>query len=247
METYSGFALVYDKYMDNIPYDEWADNIKGFFDKYAMPNNLVCELGSGTGQITRRLKAMGYDMIGIDSSFDMLNEAMVHPDSEGILYLCQDMRQFELYGTVGAVVSLCDTINYLRDTDDLLTVCQLVNNYLDPSGLFIFDVKTRHFYQSLGDTTIVEHSDTGTCIWENSYQEESNDNEYYLTIYEENEEGTFDRYEEDHLQHGFSVEEISQAIKDSGLDLLEIIDADTGGKPSDTTDRLYFIAREVTK
>ena len=157
MEAYTGFAAVYDRYMDNIPYDDWAQNIKKLFEKYDMPMEIVCDLGCGTGQMTRRLKEMGYDMIGIDVSYDMLMEAMSQEDSDGILYLCQDMRQFELYGTVGAVVSLCDSINYLRNYEELLTVCKLANNYLDPKGLFIFDVKTEHFYQQLGCSTIAEN------------------------------------------------------------------------------------------
>lgn len=247
MEAYTGFATVYDRYMDNVPYDKWATNIKTLFEKYNMPMEIVCDLGCGTGQMTRRLKAMGYDMIGIDVSYDMLMEAQTSEDSDGILYLCQDMREFELYGTVGAVVSLCDSINYLRDTDELLQVCKLVNNYLDPKGLFIFDVKTEHYYRELGCKTIAENRDEGSFIWENEYDPETGDNSYYLTIYEENEDGTFDRYEEEHLQHAFTQEEIMDAIKSSGLELLEVCDVNTMGEPSSDSDRLYFVAREITK
>ena len=199
MEAYTSFASVYDRYMDNVPYDSWAANIKTLFEKYTVPMEIVCDLGCGTGQITRRLKDMGYDMIGIDVSYDMLMEAQTHEDSDGILYLCQDMREFELYGTVGAVVSLCDSMNYLQNTDELFTVCKLANNYLDPKGLFIFDVKTEHFYEQLGTRTIAENREEGSFIWENDYDPDTRDNAYYLTIYEENDEGTFDRYEEEHL------------------------------------------------
>ncbi len=247
MEAYTGFAAVYDKYMADIPYDKWAKNIKYLFEKHNMPMEIVCDLGCGTGQMTRRLKAMGYDMIGIDISYDMLMEAMSAEDSEGILYLCQDMKEFELYGTVGAVVSVCDSINYLQNADELLTVCKLVNNYLDPRGLFIFDMKTIHYFEALGCRTLAENSDTGSYIWENDYDPKTRDNGYYLTIYEENEEGTFDRFEEEHLQHGFSIDEVKNAIKESGMELLEILDADTMAAPGDDSDRLYFIAREVKK
>ena len=247
MEAYTGFAPVYDMYMDNIPYDDWADNIIKIFQKYDMPMEIVCDLGCGTGQMTRRLKAKGYDMIGIDISYDMLMEAMEAEDSDGILYLCQDMRSFELYGTVGAVVSVCDSINYLKDIDELLTVCKLANNYLDPKGLFVFDVKTEHYYKKLGSSTIAENREEGSFIWENDYDEETRDNFYYLTIYEENDEGTFDRYEEDVLQHAFTMQEIKAAINESGLPLLDVLDVATMQAPTEDSDRLYFIAREVTK
>ena len=174
MEAYTGFASVYDMYMDNIPYDDWAKNIETLFEKYDMPMEIVCDLGCGTGQMTRRLKAKGYDMIGIDISYDMLMEAMTAEDSQGILYLCQDMREFELYGTVGAVVSVCDSMNYLTNSSDLLTVMKLVNNYLDPKGLFIFDVKTEHYFKKLGTNTIAENREEGSFIWENDYDETKN-------------------------------------------------------------------------
>ena len=247
MEAYTGFAAVYDRYMDNIPYDDWAQNIKVLFEKYNMPMEIVCDLGCGTGQMTRRLKEMGYDMIGIDVSYDMLMEAMSQEDSDGILYLCQDMRSFELYGTVGAVISLCDSMNYLADKDELLQVCKLANNYLDPKGLFIIDMKTDSYYKKLGTSTIAENREEGSFIWENEYNPDTRDNYYYLTIYEENEDGTFDRFEEEHMQHAFTVDEVKAAIKESGLELLQVLDVSTMAAPTEDSDRLYFIAREVTK
>ncbi|MBO6128934.1 MAG: class I SAM-dependent methyltransferase [Pseudobutyrivibrio sp.] len=248
MEAYTAFASVYEMYMDNIPYDEWANNIKALFEKYNMPMEIVCDIGCGTGQMTRRLKAMGYDMIGIDNSYDMLMEAMANEDSQGILYLCQDMRAFELYGTVGAVVSVCDSINYLRSEDELLEVCKLVNNYLDPKGLFIFDVKTEKYYKELGNKTIAENRQEGSYIWENEYDIKARDNYYDLTIYTANDEGTFDRYEEEHLQHAFTVAEIKRAVSASGLELLDVLDVATMSSENiDNSDRLYFIAREVLK
>jgi SAM-dependent methyltransferase len=247
MDSYTGFAGVYDLFMDDIPYDEWAKNIYELFQKYNMPMEIVCDLGCGTGQMTRRLKKYGYDMIGIDVSYDMLMEAMGAEDSDGILYLCQDMRSFELYGTVGAIVSVCDSINYMTSTEDLLTVCKLANNYLDPGGLFIFDLKTEAYFSKLGNSTIAENREEGSFIWENEYNSQSRDNYYYLTIYEENEEGTFDRFEEEHLQHAFTIEEVKAALKNSGLQLLEVLDVNTMAAPTADSDRLYFIAKEVMK
>ena len=67
--------------------------------------------------------------------------------SPDILYLLQDMREFELYGTMRAAVSICDSMNYILEEDDLLQVFSLVNNYLDRGGIFIFDLNTVYKYQ----------------------------------------------------------------------------------------------------
>ena len=139
MQPYTGFASVYDLFMDNVPYEEWTDYVVHLLKKYGVEQGIVLELGCGTGSMTSRLSARGYDMIGIDSSEEMLSIAREKSSGkEDILYLCQDMRNFELYGTVAAVVSVCDSMNYILTEEDLLEVFRLVNNYLDPRGIFIF-------------------------------------------------------------------------------------------------------------
>ena len=154
MEAYTNFAEVYDTFMDNVPYDEWADYIERMLKEYQISDGLVLELGCGTGSMTELLSAKGYDMIGVDNSEDMLEIAMEKRLNSGhdILYLLQDMREFELYGTVRAVLSVCDSVNYVTDEEELQEVFCLVNNYLDPQGIFIFDFNTEYKYREvLGD------------------------------------------------------------------------------------------------
>ena len=152
MEAYTNFAEVYDTFMDNVPYDEWADYIERMLKEYQISDGLVLELGCGTGSMTELLSAKGYDMIGVDNSEDMLEIAMEKRLNSGhdILYLLQDMREFELYGTVRAVLSVCDSVNYVTDEEELQEVFCLVNNYLDPQGIFIFDFNTEYKYWEIG-------------------------------------------------------------------------------------------------
>ena len=147
MEVYHAFAAVYDRMMDEIPYESWCDYVCGLLAAEGVSDGLLLELGCGTGTLTELFARRGFDMIGVDSSEEMLQEALRKRDESGleILYLLQDMRSFELYGTVAAVVSLCDTMNYLTEYADLVQVLKLVNNYLDPGGIFIFDLKTDYY------------------------------------------------------------------------------------------------------
>ena len=105
MSAYESFARVYDMFMDNIPYKEWCNYLTGLLKEYEVDDGLVLELGCGTGNATRLLSDAGYDMIGVDNAPDMLEIALEKKEEEGqdILYLCQDMREFELYGTVKAL------------------------------------------------------------------------------------------------------------------------------------------------
>ena len=139
MESYTGFAEFYDLFMDNIPYEEWSSYLISLLKEYGVNDGIILDIGCGTGTVTEYLAQAGYDMIGIDNSEDMLTEAMNKRYDSGldILYLCQDMREMDLYGTVAAAVSICDSMNYIIEYDDLVNVFKLVNNYLDPNGIFL--------------------------------------------------------------------------------------------------------------
>lgn len=250
MDAYKDFAMVYDTFMDNAPYDKWLQFLIKKFNKYKVPKELVLDLGCGTGTLTQMLSKKGYDMIGVDNSDEMLSIAIQKGmnDTQNILYLLQDMREFELYGTVRAVISICDSINYLLEEEDIVKTCSLVNNYLDPGGIFIFDFNTVYKYESvIGDATIAENRDTCSFIWENYYHEKEHINEYDLTIFIKEENERYRRFDETHYQRGYTVSEMEEFLHKAGLVLLETLDSDTYGPVSESSERVYMIARESGK
>lgn len=250
MDAYTSFAAVYDMFMDNIPYETWCEYVSELLSEYGISNGLVLDLGCGTGNMTKLLAQKGYDMIGIDNSQEMLQIAIEKKGSsdKDILYLLQDMREFELYGTVRAVVSICDSINYIMEYEDLLEVFRLVNNYLDPKGLFIFDLNTLYKYQELlGDSTIAENREESSFIWENYFDEDNQINEYDLTLFIKNQGNLYQRYEETHYQKAYSLETVKKALGEAGLEFVKAYDAFTHNPPSETSERIYVIARELGK
>lgn len=234
--------------MDNVPYEQWGDNIKELLHQYKIEEGLVAELGCGTGAITRRLAKAGYDMIGIDLSYEMLDIAR-QQSTDDILYLCQDMRSFELYGTVRAVVSICDSMNYILREEELKQVFSLVNNYLDPGGIFLFDMNTLYKYEmDLGDHTFAENRDEGSFIWENYFEKETGCNYYDLTLFiKEPETGLFEKFQEEHVQRGYPVEEVTKLLQEAGMEVLSVVDVETKLPPTPESKRVYFIAKEQGK
>lgn len=250
MEAYTGFAAVYDTFMDNIPYGEWCGYLKKLLSRYGTREGIVLELGCGTGSLTELLALEGYDMIGIDNSEEMLQIAMEKRMDSGkdILYLCQDMREFELYGTVAAVVSVCDCMNYILDPDDLTHVFRLVNNYLDPGGVFIFDLNTVYKYREImGDSVIAEEREDCSFIWDNQYEEEERINIYDLSLFVREEEDLYRRYHETHYQRAYSLDEVKAAIAAAGMEFAAAYDAFTEQEPKADSERIYVIAREQGK
>lgn len=250
MQAYTGFAAVYDTFMDNIPYEEWCEYLTGLLKEQGVSEGLLLDLGCGTGSLTELLAKSGYDMIGVDNSEEMLELALEKKEKSGsdILYLCQDMREFELYGTVAAVVSICDCMNYILEEEDLLEVFCLANNYLDPGGIFVFDMNTPYKYREvIGNTTIAENREEGSFIWENCFDEESQVNEYALTLFIKEEDDLYRKHEEFHYQKAYEPERVKELLEEAGLKVEAIYDAFTREPVREDSERIYFIARECTK
>ena len=250
MEAYSGFAKVYDLFMDNIPYEEWTEYLKELLAEEGVNDGIVLDLGCGTGSVTELLAKAGFDMIGIDNSEEMLEIAMEKRAENGldILYLLQDMREFELYGTVKAVVSICDSMNYILDDEDLLDVFRLVHNYLDNDGIFVFDMNTMYKYREiLSDHTFAEDREESSFIWENFYDEEEEINQYDLSLFVQEEDGRYRKYEETHLQRAYEQKCVEELIRKSGLELLHVYDAFTKDVPAEDSQRIYFVCRRPVR
>lgn len=252
MEAYTSFAEVYDQFMDNVPYREWADFLQEILQKEGISDGLVLDLGCGTGSMTEELAGRGYDMIGVDNSEDMLEIAMEKRQESGhdILYLLQDMQEFELYGTVRAVVSVCDSVNYVTEKEELEQVFRLVNNYLDPGGIFVFDFNTEYKYREvLGDRTIAENREDSSFIWDNYYYEEEHMNEYELTLFiqEADQKELYHKYQETHFQRAYTLEEIRELLEKSGLRFVAAYEDYTKEAPGKGSERICVVAREQGK
>jgi SAM-dependent methyltransferase len=253
-EGYTAIARIYDKLNADISYKKWADFVEASFDKYlgARPE-LVLDLACGTGSMALEMASRGYDMIGVDGSEDMLNVAYERSFGKGILYLCQDMRSFELYGTVGAVLCCLDSINYLLSEEDVKRTFSLVHNYLDPDGLFLFDMNTPFKFENiysdnayiLEDEMIYEGEDKPSavfCGWQNQYDKESGVCDFYLSVFSEDEDGKYYREDEHQRERCYTLEAVKRLLSESGLELVGCFADFDFNAPADTTERWYFAA-----
>ena len=244
---YKGFAEVYDRLTSDIEYAKWADYLESAFLKFGRKPSLVLDLGCGTGNITLELARRGYDMIGVDLSCDMLSKAWEKSRESGlnILFLNQDMCSFELYGTVDAVVCMLDSINYITGGEDLIRVFKGVKNYLNPGGIFIFDVNSEYKLSSLmPDATYYELNDDISWIWHNTYDIDKRLCTFDLTFFAQNRDNLYERFDEKHVEKAYSQEEIKEALCRAGLRFLGEFGNLGFDPPSKDEQRLFYIARK---
>ena len=243
MESYTDFAYIYDKLIGQ-DYEKWADYIEDIFAKNNLKPSLVLDLGCGTGSITNILAKRGYDMIGVDISPDMLNVAREKATEEGldVLYLCQDIREFELYGTVDAIICTLDVLNYITDPDDLKQVFRLVRNYLNPDGIFIFDINTEHkLKNTLGNNTFITDEEGVFYSWENEYSDGLSTQ--YLTFFAELDDGTYERFDEVHVQRAYTVAEIKKMLVGAGMSFEAEYEVLTFEKPDAICEKSIILSK----
>jgi SAM-dependent methyltransferase len=244
---YARFAEVYDLLTQDIPYSKWADYLQSAFLKFGRDPKLVLELGCGTGSMAVELSKRGYEMIAADISSEMLSKACekARAANTDILFLNQDMREFELYGTVDAVVCLLDSLNYLTSVSDLKKVFSLVHNYLNPGGLFIFDLNTPYkLSRILGNEVFYEVRDDASWIWENTYDCRKRCATFDLTFFVRNPDGLYERFDEIHKERAFKKEEILKALNQTGLKFAGDFGNLSFKSPSPKEERIFYIAQK---
>lgn len=247
-EQYSALARVYDALNSEVDYPAWADFLSRAIRKYERTEtSLVLDLACGTGKITFELEKLGYDMTGIDLSEEMLavaREQAYRTGKNDILWLCQDMTEFELYGTVDATVCCLDSLNYLLKTADLARCFALVHNYLIPDGIFLFDVNSpRKFETVYGENAYVLEADGIYCGWQNRYHPKTKICDFCLDIFEEQADGSYERTSELQRERAYSDKTIRKLLADAGFEMLEWVSDFAFTPATDSDDRWFYAAR----
>lgn len=249
MASYNDFAYVYDSLMhSDVNYEKLADYIENIFAMYDISPDLVCDLACGTGNVTIPLAKRGYDMTGIDLSEDMLNVARQKSSDLDILYLNQNLTNVDMYGTMGAFLCMIDGINYMIAPKAVLKLfTRLKTCFMDPDALFIFDISSRYKLSNIiGNNTFIHSEPNIFYSWQNTYHEKHKLSDMLLNFfvrYNDMEEGTYERFEERHLQRAYSVEELTFLLKKAGFTTVDTYESMTFNPPTDKSERIVFVCR----
>lgn len=249
MAAYSVFARYYDELTANIDYRKRA----GYFDSIIKnfkktQGNILLDLACGTGSISMEMARLGYDVIGVDNSEEMLGAAIEKKLESGlpVQYLCQDMRRLDMYGTIDVTLCALDSINHLNSLDDVRQVFAGVSLFAEPQGLFIFDVNTPYKHRKiLADNIFTYETDTVYCIWENSLNEKTDEVKMNLEFFELMENGLYERSSDSFSEKAYTNEEIEALLSETGFELLACYDDDSFSAPREDSQRLVYTARKI--
>lgn len=247
MSGYSVFARYYDELTANIDYKKRGEYFHEIIKKFKeTKENIFLDLACGTGSISEVMARLGYDVIGIDNSDEMLGIAIEKKFESGlnIQYICQDMRKLDMFGTVDIVICALDSINHLSDLNDVRKVFEGAAFFCELSGLFIFDVNTLYKHRKiLANNTFTYETDSVYCIWENTLNAETDEVMMNLEFFEREENGLYSRSSESFSEKAYSEEAIEKILEESGFELLAKYGDDTFEPPTETSQRIIYAAR----
>ncbi len=250
-DSYEILASFYDGLNSDIDYGKWSEFIKIIFEKYGkIETKLVLDMACGTGLMSTQLAKMGYDVIGVDLSYEMLNEANNRAIEQGqnILFLNQNMCELDLYGTVDATVCCLDSLNYLTNEKELDKCFSLVNNFMNDGGLFVFDINTPHKFRNIyGNNAYILENEDVFCAWQNTFDEESGICDFDLTFFAENDDGMYDRFDEHQCERMYTDECMRKSLTDNGFEVLGVFSDFDFTEYKDTDERWYYVCRVHNK
>ncbi len=249
--SYGVFSLYYDALTENVQYSVMANRICSLLTRYGIDRGLLLDLGCGTGTLSVLLAQRGYEVIGADCSPDMLMEAQNKASEAGaqILFLCQPMEHLDLYGTVRAAVCTLDALNHLPDRAAVETALGRTALFLEPDGVFIFDVNTVYKHREvLGNKTFVYDTDEVYCVWQNTLRADGVtvdiDLDFFVPLEENN---IYERESEQFSERAYSAEEWEEMLSNAGLRILERFDGYSQDAPYEKSERIVYIVGKDSK
>lgn len=246
MGSYNIFATYYDLLTENVNYKVRSEYISNFFHYYGIDNGIILDLACGTGKLCVEFANLGYDMIGVDLSSEMLSVARENLSESGTeaLLLCQDMRKLDLFGTIKGCYCSLDAINHLNTIEDVKTAFGRVSLFTELGGIFVFDVNTLYKHEKiLADNSFVYDTEDAYIVWSNEYKGQGITN-ITLDIFEREEESYY-RYSEEFCERAYSDAQLTSALNDVGFEILGRYNDLSSEEPNDKSQRVYYVCKKT--
>lgn len=246
MDSYNLFAVFYDKFTNDVDYEKRADYFLSLFELLDKKPSLLLDAACGTGSMSIEFAKRGIDVIGVDNSPNMLSNAMqkAFEAGEQVLFLCQDVTELDLYGTVDGAVCTLDSINHLENIDAVRKFLKKISLFLEKDRLFIFDLNTIYKHREILANNYFEIENDGIiCQWQNEYR---NDDSVKISLkFFEKADADYNQYDVELIEQAYDLETIKSALLECKLEPIAIYDDMTTELPKSDSQRIIIAARKL--
>ncbi|AEH47152.1 class I SAM-dependent DNA methyltransferase [Parageobacillus thermoglucosidasius] len=246
--TYESFAYWYDALMNEAPYEQWQLFVQKKLKQYGRKGaKRILDIGCGTGELAIRLAKEGFLVTGVDLSENMLAIAQAKAETQhvAIEFFQQNMTEIEGFSSVDCATIFCDSLNYLLEENEVRRTFSRIYELLNEDGLLLFDVhsiyKIDHVFQ---DAVFASNGEEISYIWSCYPLSLPHSVEHELTFFVRGDDGTYERYDELHRQRTYEVVQYQQWLTEAGFAVLEITADFTDKAPSETSERIFFVAKK---
>ena len=243
--SYKEFSYFYDYFNYNADYDKLFKNIISLAKQGGVTKGIVCDLGCGTGELAFRFNDAGFDVIAVDNSDEMLDVLFDKRDeieAYNVQILKQDITQLDMFGTVDLFTCTFDTVNHLEGETAVQKLFDRVSLFMEPDGVFIFDMNTRYKHINVLKNEIFDFIDEeADCHWQNTLYENENRTKISITI---NDKHAGAVYSEEFFEYYYSLDTVLSMLEKAGLKVVKLIDGESFKDVKENTQRYMFMVKK---
>ena len=245
MDAYHNLAASYDRLTNDVDYEATVDFYYEILKQEGLKPRTAVDLACGTGSVTAILARRGLQVIGVDMSEEMLTEASqkAFELDPAPWFICQSLQELRLPKAVDLAVCALDSLDYITDPADCKEAIRRTYKYLNPGGIFIFDVNTPEKLRAMDGQIFLDEDDDVYCVWRGEFDEETNICSYGMDLFQRN-GNLWERSFEEHCEYAYSADQLVGYLKDAGFTHIRVYGDRKMEAPKEGEQRIYIKARK---
>ena len=245
MDAYHNLAVSYDRLTNDVDYGATVAFYNEIICREGLHPRTAVDLACGTGSVTAILARKGLQVIGVDMSEEMLTVASQKAGEAGVFpwFICQSLQRLRLPKAVDLAVCALDSLDYITNPDDCREAIHRVYKYLNPGGIFIFDVNTPEKLRAMDGQVFLDEDDDVYCVWRGEFNEQTNICSYGMDLFQRK-GNLWERSFEEHCEYAYSAEQLAGYLKAAGFTHIRVYGDRRMEAPAEGEQRIYIKARK---
>jgi SAM-dependent methyltransferase len=250
-EAYAAFAYAYDEALGHRFFKAVRTLIDAQLKKHPTParpmDKTHLDIACGTGLAIDYFAKRGWRSVGVDASIEMLSVARTRSRE----LVAGDFRALPLRGTFARITCLYDSLNHIRERNELVAAFRSIRRLMSDDSLLLFDINHPEIYPvvwGMAEPFVADGSDYHLEI-ATTYRKRDATGRARVTGWAELPGGRRAEIDEQHQQRAWREREIAEALSEAGLAPLDVIEFDPYGEAEAldvTAVKLFYVCNAVS-